>query len=92
MFRQTAAAFCHHVGCGGNGDQIHRHDSIRDAVFSAAQAAALAPRKEVPSLISGTLSRPADIFLPNRCDRHFYPSAAYLAGGCLHSGSCAVGG
>ena len=51
----------HHVGCGGNGDRIHRHDSIRDAVFSAAQTAAL----EVPSLIPSSQSRPADIFLPN---------------------------
>ena len=31
----------HQVGCGGNGDRIHRHDSIRDAIFSAAQPAAL---------------------------------------------------
>ena len=53
------------VGCGGNGDRSHQHDSIRDAVFSAAQSAALKPRKEVPSLIPGTQSRPADIFLPN---------------------------
>ena len=52
----------HHVGCGGNGDRIHRHDSIRDAIFSAAQTAALAPRKEVPS---GSQSRPADVYLPN---------------------------
>ena len=36
----------HHVGCGGNNDRISRHDSIRDAVFSAAQSAALAPRCE----------------------------------------------
>ena len=57
----------HQVGCGGNGDRIHRHDAIRDALFSAAQAAALAPRKEVPSLIPGTRSRPNDIFLPNWC-------------------------
>ena len=55
----------HQVGCGGNGDRILQHDSIRDAVFSAAQSTALVPRKEVPSLILGTLSRPADIFLPN---------------------------
>ena len=47
----------HQVGCGGNGDRIHRHDSVRDALFSAAQTAALAPRKEVPSLISGTSSQ-----------------------------------
>ena len=57
----------HQVGCGGNGDRIYRHDSIRDALFSAAQSAALAPRKEVPTLIPGTRSRPADIFLPNWC-------------------------
>ena len=55
----------HHVGCGGNGDRIYRHNSIRDAVFSAAQSAALAPRKEVPALIPGSSSRPADIYLPN---------------------------
>ena len=55
----------HQVGCGGNGDRIHRHDSIRDALFSVAQTAALAPRKEVPSLIPDTLSRPADVYLPN---------------------------
>ena len=53
------------MGCGGNGDRIHRHDYIRDALFSAAQSAALAPRREVPSLIPGSSSRPADIYLPN---------------------------
>ena len=55
----------HHVGCGGNGDRIFRHDSIRDATFSAAQSAALAPRKEFPSLIPGCHNRPADVFLPH---------------------------
>ena len=51
--------------CGGNGNRIHQHDPIRDALFSVAQTAALAPRKEVPSLIPDTLSRPADVYLPN---------------------------
>ena len=55
----------HHVGCGGNGDGIHRHNSIRDAIFLAAQTAALAPRRELPSLIPGSQARPADIFLPS---------------------------
>ena len=55
----------HHVGCGGNGDRIFRHDSIRDAIFSVAQSAALAPRKEAPSMIPSSRSRPADIYLPN---------------------------
>ena len=54
----------HEVGCGGNGDRIHRHDSVRDALFSAAQTAALAPRKEVPSLIPGTSSRPPTCTFP----------------------------
>ena len=55
----------HHVGCGGNGDRILRHNTLRDAVFSAAQSAALVPRREVPSLIPNSHSWPADIFLPS---------------------------
>ena len=55
----------HQVGCDGNGDRIHRHDSFRDTLFSAAQSAALALRKEEPSSIPGSSSRPADIYLPN---------------------------
>ena len=51
----------HQVGCGGNGDRIHRHDFIRDALFSAAQSAALAPRREVPALIPGNCAHPANI-------------------------------
>ena len=45
-----------------------RHDSLRDALYSAALSAALAPRRKVPSLIPGSRSRPADIYLPN-CKR-----------------------
>jgi hypothetical protein len=54
----------HSVGCGGNGDRISRHNNICDVLFSACQSAALSPRKEVPALVSGSSSRPADIFLP----------------------------
>ena len=64
----------HHVGCGGNGDRIARHNSLRDAIFSAAQSAALAPRRKVSSLIPSSLSRPADVFTrPSHlgCNRHF---------------------
>jgi len=46
-------------------DRIPRHNAIRDVVYSAAQSAALCPQKEVPSLIAGSRSRPADIYLPN---------------------------
>ena len=54
----------HQIGCGGNGDRVLRHDSLRNVLFSASQSAALAPRKEVPSLIPGSKSRPADLYLP----------------------------
>ena len=63
----------HHVGCRGNGDLIHRHNSLRDTIFSAAQSAALAPRKEVLSLVSSSSSRPADIFFP--CWKQGKPTA-----------------
>ena len=53
----------HQVSCGGNGDRIFRHDSLREVLYSGAQAAALAPRREVPSIIPGTRRRPADIYL-----------------------------
>ena len=55
----------HHVGCGSNGDRNVCHDSIRDAIFSAAQSAALVPQKKVPSLIPSCQSRPGDIYLPH---------------------------
>ena len=54
----------HMVSCGGNGDRIHRHNSLRDVMFSVAQSATLSPRKELPSLIPGCSSKPADVFLP----------------------------
>ena len=64
--RGTADIFGdHQVGCGGNGDRISRHNAIRDVVFSAAQSAALAPSKETLGLVPSSLSRPADILLPN---------------------------
>ena len=45
-----------------------RHDRIRDIVFTAAQNASLNPLKEMPGLIPGSLSRPADIFVRNWVD------------------------
>ena len=45
-------------------DRIRRHDAIRDVLFSAAQSAALAPKKEAPALIPNASSRPADVYLP----------------------------
>ena len=53
-----------HVGCGGNADRIFWHNSLRDAVFSAAQSSSLAACREVPSLIPGSQHCHADVYLP----------------------------
>ena len=55
----------HHLGCGGNADRIARHNALRDTIFSAAQSAALAPRREVSSLMPSSQNRPADVYLPS---------------------------
>uniref|UniRef100_A0A1X7UQ21 Uncharacterized protein n=1 Tax=Amphimedon queenslandica TaxID=400682 RepID=A0A1X7UQ21_AMPQE len=43
-----------------------RHNCLCDILFTACRTAALSPRKEVPSLIPGSASGPADVFLPVR--------------------------
>ena len=52
------------LGCSGNGDRTLRHNSLRDAFFSAANTVALAPTMEVPALIPGTSSWPGNIHRP----------------------------
>ena len=54
----------HLLCCGGNGDRVHPHDSLRDDLFSTAQSATLASRREMTSLIPGVSSRPTDAYLP----------------------------
>ena len=55
----------HHLSCLGQSDKITRHNALRDVIFSAARLAALSPKLEAPFLLSGSHSRPADIFLPS---------------------------
>ena len=45
-----------------------RHDRIRDVIYKAAQHASLNPQKEMPGLIPGSLSRPADVYIGNWVD------------------------
>ena len=52
------------MGCSGNGDLIHHHNSLRDVLFTASRSAALAPQKEAPALIPDTVGCPVDVFLP----------------------------
>ena len=89
------------VGCGKNGDRIDRHNSLRDALYSAAQFAALAPRRDVPSLIPRSRSRPADIYLPNcmeegpasslRCYDYFNHAANHHRGTTTQGHALSVG-
>ena len=44
----------HQAGWGENGDRIHRHDL--GMLFSAAQFAALAPRREVLAVTKGNIT------------------------------------
>ena len=52
------------VSCRGNADLISRHNCLRDVLFAAARTATLSPRKELPALIPGSSSHPADVYLP----------------------------
>merc|ERR1711954_122434 len=59
----------HALHCRDNrGLKGGHHDRIRDVVFKAAQHASLSPLKEMPGLIPGSLSRPADVFVNNWVD------------------------
>ena len=55
----------HSLNCSLGSDRIARHHHLRNAIFDAAQMAALAPLKEPLHLISGHKGmRPADVFIP----------------------------
>ena len=54
----------HTITCASEFERIHRHDTIRDAIFDSARHAGLSPVKEA-RVIANSLSRPGDIFLPN---------------------------
>ena len=41
-----------------------RHDRIRDLIFKQAQRASLSPTMEMPGLVPGSQSRPADVYIP----------------------------
>ena len=54
----------HQVECGENKREFTLMMALRDVLFSSAHVAAIGPRREVPSLIPSSKSRPADFFLP----------------------------
>ena len=55
----------HALACGSDGERIARHNNLRDALYSVASSANLAPRKEEQALLPGTNSKPADVLIPH---------------------------
>ena len=45
-----------------------RHDRVRDVIFHEAQVGAFNPTKEMPGLIPGSQSRPADVYIEDWVD------------------------
>ena len=65
------AGECHAHNCTRDLDKLDdhgmkggRHDRIRDKIFKEAQLASLSPTSEMPGLIPGSQSRPADVYVP----------------------------
>ena len=54
----------HTITCSTEYERIHRHDTVRDAIFETARHAGLSPVKEA-RLVANSQTRPGDIFLPN---------------------------
>lgn len=63
--RYSDALGDHAMCCGQQGERIARHNYLRDALFSAAQSAALAPTKESCFFLPVTDRRHADFFIPH---------------------------
>ena len=55
----------HALCCGGQGERIARHNSLREELYHTAVAAALGPAREGRGLIPGRAgARPADVLIP----------------------------
>ena len=54
----------HAISCAMSGERIARHNQLRDALYSAAASANLAPLRKMRALIPESNSRPADILVP----------------------------
>jgi hypothetical protein len=59
QYNRTSDVMSDHAvsACGTSGDRIRRHDLLKDALFAAASAACVAPKKEERNLlqVQGTL-------------------------------------
>ena len=57
----------HALSCSGTGDRTTRHNLVCDAGFKFCRAAGLSPVRELPDLLPGNISRPADIYVERWC-------------------------
>ena len=58
----------HALGCAQQGERLSRHNTLRDAIYQAAQQAVLSPTREERYLLSQQgreLERPGDVLIPN---------------------------
>ena len=53
----------HALGCRKHNERIARHDQLRDVLYEAASSAALAPIREAPHLLPGSVARPGDLLI-----------------------------
>ena len=52
-----------YLGCRKHNERIARHDQLRDVLYEAASSAALAPIREAPHLLPGSVARPGDLLI-----------------------------
>ena len=71
----------HALGCRKHNERIARHDQLRDVLFEAASSAALAPIREAPHLLPGSVARPGDLLIRRWVDGK--DGAIAAAGGAL---------
>ena len=59
----------HQVGCGGNGDRIFRHNSLRDILFAVTQVCCFGPQEGglAPALVPGSICTLAGVLFSNWC-------------------------
>ncbi len=82
----------HQVGCGGNGDRIHRHDYPGRTLLGCPDRSARAPERGsfIDPWILQSSSRPLPAHLeagPPSCSRCYCNyAAAHCCWGCIHSG------
>ena len=58
----------HTITCSSEYERIHRHDTLRDAIFESAKFAGLSPIKEA-RVVANSQSRPGDICIDNWCGK-----------------------